>query len=235
MALASATHVLVSIPPDADLDPVLDVCGPLLGASDRLRWIGYLSTTGVYGNTGGNPVDESAPLVPTSTRAERRVAVERRWLEYGRDHDVAVQIFRLAGIYGPGRSVFDRLRAGPVQRIDRPGHRFSRIHVDDIATVLEASMARPRACGIYNVADDEPAEPEKVLAFAAGLIGIEPGPLVPFSEAAASMSPMALSFWQDNRIVVNRRIRDELGVRLAYPSFREGLRAILGREGPGIG
>jgi len=230
-ALADATHVLVSIPPDAVGDPVLDGCRAALAAARRLGWIGYLSTTGVYGDTGGAPVDEQSTLAPTSRRGEWRVAAERGWLALGGERGVSVQIFRLAGIYGPGRSAFDRLRTGQAQRIDRPGHRFGRIHVDDIAGVLQAALARPRPGGVYNVADDEPAEPEKVIAFAAGLLGLPPPPLVAFDEAAKTMSPMALSFWQDNRVVTNRRIHAELGVRLAYPSYREGLAAILAAGG----
>ena len=178
-------------------------------------------------------MDENAPLRPSSPRAEWRVAAERGWLELEAQCAATVQNFRLAGIYGPGRSTFDRLREGRAQRIDRPGHRFSRIHVEDIAAVLEASINRPSAGGIYNVADDEAAEPERVIAFAAELLGIWPPPLVPFDEAAQSMSPMALSFWRDHRIVVNRRIRDELGVQLVYPNFRAGLQAILASENSG--
>ena len=230
-ALAEATHVLVSIPPDAAGDPVLDGCRAALAAARRLGWIGYLSTTGVYGDTGGAPVDEESPVAPTSPRGEWRVAAERGWLAFGDERGIPAQVFRLAGIYGPGRSAFDRLRAGQAQRIDRPGHRFSRIHVDDIAGVLQAALAKPRAGGCFNVADDEPAEPEKVIAFAAGLLGLPPPPLVAFDEAAKAMSPMALSFWQDNRVVTNRRLHDELGVSLAYPSYREGLAAILAAGG----
>ncbi len=230
-ALARASHILISIPPDAVGDPVLDGCAEAIALTSRAVWIGYLSTTGVYGDTGGAPVDEASPLAPTSARSRWRAAAERAWLAFGGERNIAVQVFRLAGIYGPGRSPLDRLRAGQAQRIDRPGHRFGRIHVDDIATVLRASIARPRAGGVYNVADDEPAEPEKVIACAAALLGLPPPPLVPFAEAAKSMSPMALSFWQDNRLVVSRCIRDELGVQLAYPTYREGLQAILAAAG----
>ncbi len=230
-ALGRATHILVSIPPDASGDPVLDGCGEAIARSSCAGWVGYLSTTGVYGDTGGAPVNEESPLAPSSSRSRWRAAAEQAWLAFGAEHRIAIQIFRLAGIYGPGRSVLDRLRAGEAQRIDRPGHRFGRIHVDDIATVLRASIARPRAGAIYNVADDEPAEPEKVVACAAALLGLPPPPLVPFAEAAKGMSPMALSFWQDNRVVVSRRIRDELGVQLAYPTYRDGLKAILAAEG----
>ena len=230
-ALTQATHVLVSIPPDSVGDPVLGGCGDALTAASNLGWIGYLSTTGVYGDTAGAPVDEESSLAPTSRRSQWRVAAERDWLAFGAWRGVAVQVFRLAGIYGPGRNAFDRLRAGQAQRIDRPGHRFGRIHVDDIANVLRASMERPRAGRVYNVSDDEPAEPEKVIACAAELLGMPPPPLIPFGEAALTMSAMALSFWLDNRVVVNRRLHEELGVRLTYPTYREGLKAILESEG----
>jgi nucleoside-diphosphate-sugar epimerase len=231
-ALAAATHVLVSVPPDFRGDPVLSFGRPLFAESVRLSWIGYLSSTGVYGDTGGAPVDEHGLVRPTSLRAEWRAAAERDWLEFGAESAIAVHIFRLAGIYGPGRSAFDRLREGRAQRISRPGHRFSRIHVEDIASVLHASITRP-CTGMYNVADDEPAEPERVIAFAAELLGMPLPPLVSYEEAAQSMSPMALSFWRDNRIVVSRHIRERLDVRLAYPTFREGLKAILASESSG--
>lgn len=230
-AFNGVTHLLNSVPPDADGDPVLAAHGPALAAIDGLRWAGYLSTTGVYGDTGGAMVDETAPLVPTSVRARRRVDAEAAWLALWRDRGLPVHVFRLAGIYGPGRSVLDKVRDGSAQRIDRPGHAFGRIHVDDIATVLIASIARPDSGAIYNVCDDEPAPPAEVTAFACDLLGIAPPPLVPFAEATAAMSPMALSFWRDNRRVDNTRIKADLGVRLAYPTYREGLRAVLAAEG----
>lgn len=228
-ALQGSTHVLVSIPPDAAGDPVLDLCREAL-ARQRPAWIGYLSTTGVYGDSAGAWVDEDSPCRPVQDRSRRRLAAEQAWLAFGRESGLAVQIFRLAGIYGPGRSAFDALRAGRARRVDRPGHLFSRIHVDDIAAVLAASMARPCPGRIYNVCDSEPAEPAAVIAHAAGLLGMEPPPLQPFEEALAQMSAMAQSFWADNRRVRNRRIQEELGVRLAFPTYREGLRAILRAE-----
>jgi nucleoside-diphosphate-sugar epimerase len=225
-ALDGVTDVLSSVPPDQVGDPVLDRHGSLIAAARGLRWIGYLSTTGVYGDTGGALVDETAPLRPTSERGRRRVEAERRWLELWERHGQPVHVFRLAGIYGPGRSAIDQVRLGERRRIDKPGHLFSRIHVDDIATVLRASISRPNPGRIYNVCDDEPAAPADVIAHACDLLGLEPAPLVPFERAAPDLSPMALSFWRDNRRVDNARIKRELGVELRYPDYRGGLAAI---------
>jgi nucleoside-diphosphate-sugar epimerase len=241
------THVLSSVPPDDEGDPVLrrfagkiqsvrkhfpssprkrGSTGPMdarLRGHDNegVEWVGYLSTTGVYGDTGGATVDETAPLRPTGERGRRRVAAEAAWLSSG----LAVHVFRLAGIYGPGRNALEQVRAGTARRVHRPGHVFSRIHVEDIATVLEASMAQPNPGAIYNVCDDEPAEPAEVVAEAARLLGRDEPPLVPFADA--ELSPMARSFWDDNRRVSNERIKRELGVRLAYPTYRDGLAALL--------
>lgn len=230
--LARADFLLVSIPPDAEGDSVLDLHTPdIAAAGARLRWIGYLSTTGVYGNTDGAWVDEDSPLRPTGERSRRRVEAERRWLAFGEEHGLPVHVFRLAGIYGPGRSSLDALRAGRAKRIDKPGQVFSRIHVADIAQVLRASMARPTPGAVYNVCDDEPAPASEVVAFAARLLGMEPPPTVPLAEA--DLSPMARSFYADNRRVRNDRIKKELGVELRYPTFREGLRACLAAEAQG--
>lgn len=238
-ALAGATALLISVPPDAVGDPVLDHhAEDIAGAAPG--WIGYLSTTGVYGDTGGALVDETAPLRPTSGRSRRRVAAEAGWLDFGGRHALPVHVFRLAGIYGPGRSIFDQVRAGRARRITRPGHLFSRIHVEDIARVVEASMARPSPGAVYNVCDDEPAAQADVVACACRLLGLPPPPLIDFDEAAKEMSAMALSFWADNRRVDNARIKRELGVALAYPTYRAGLAAVLaaeeeGRAGSGTG
>jgi nucleoside-diphosphate-sugar epimerase len=229
-ALTGVTDVLTSVPPDAEGDPVLDHHRDDLVAMEGVRWLGYLSTTGVYGDTGGMTVDETAPLQPTSERSRRRVAAERLWLDLCRSHGLPIHVFRLAGIYGPGRSVLDQVRAGTARRIEKPGQVFSRIHVDDIASVLRASLARPEPGAIYNVCDDEPAEPGAVVLHACEMLGLEPPPPVSFSEAAAGMSPMALTFWRDNRRVDNRRMKEVLGVELAYPDYRTGLRAILEAE-----
>jgi nucleoside-diphosphate-sugar epimerase len=228
-AFAGVSHVLVSIPPDAPGDPLLDVHADQIAALKELKWLGYLSTTGVYGTRDGGWVDEHSELRPTGPRGAARVAVEAAWLRLWREHGVPVHIFRLAGIYGPGRSAFDALRAGTAKRIDADAQVFSRIHVDDIAAVLLASIAKPRPGAMYNVCDDEPAAQEAVIAYAAGLLGMEPPPLVPLAEAA--LSSMARSFYADNKRVSNALIKQELGVSLAYPSYREGLAAILAAGG----
>ena len=203
-ALRDATHVLSSVPPDRAADPVLARYGDALGH----RWLGYLSSTGVYGDTGGAVVDETAPLNPTGARQRARAAAEAAW----RGSGLPVHVFRLGGIYGPARSAIDQVRAGRAKRIDRPGHVFSRIHVEDAATVLLASMARPDPGAVYNLCDDEPAEPQAVVAEACRLLGVAPPPLVALEEA--DLSPMARSFWTDNRRVSNARIKRDLGVVL---------------------
>ena len=219
--LAGTTHLLVSIPPDQTADPVLRAHGRDLLRLPELRWVGYLSTTAVYGDTDGDWVGEADPARPTQARARRRVAAEGDWLASG----LPVHVFRLAGIYGFGRNQLEQLRAGTARRIVKPGQVFGRVHVDDIAQTLLASMTRPNPGAIYNVVDDEPAPPQDVVAFAAELLGIDPPPEEPFE--AADLSPMAASFYADNRRVANDRIKKELGVRLAFPSYREGLRALL--------
>jgi len=227
-SLAGTTHLLLSIPPDADGDPALDCHGAGIAAIEGLEWIGYLSTTGVYGDTGGAWVDESATPAPISARGRRRLQAERAWLALGETHGLAVQVFRLAGIYGPGRNALATVRRGTAKRIAKPGQVFSRIHVADIAQVLTASIARPRTGAIYNVCDDEPAPAADVVAHACDLLGVAPPPLTPHDEA--DLSPMARSFYADNRRVSNARIKAELGVRLRYPNYRDGLAALLAEE-----
>lgn len=227
-ALRGATQLLSSVPPDARGDPVIDRHGPDIAACKSLLWAGYLSTTGVYGDRGGGWVDEDSALTPTGPRGARRAAAECAWLGLYRDHGVPVHLFRLAGIYGPGRSALDSMRAGLAKRIDKPGQVFSRIHVDDIATVLEASIARPNPGRVYNLCDDNPAPPAEVIAHACALLGRDPPPLVPFEDAA--LSEMARSFYRDNKRVSNRRIKEELGVELAYPDYKAGLAALLDAE-----
>jgi|APTNR8051073442_1049403.scaffolds.fasta_scaffold07101_6 nucleoside-diphosphate-sugar epimerase len=229
--LDGVTDMLISVPPDTDGDPVLDHHGADLAAVPGVRWIGYLSTTGVYGDTGGALVNEESSLKPTQARSRRRAAAEDAWLDMHRQHGLPVHVFRLAGIYGPGRSTVDQVRAGDVRRVDKPGHLFSRIHVDDIAQVLRASMARPDPGRIYNVCDDEPAAPADVVAYACRLLGVDVPEAVPFDEAAAGMSAMALSFWADNRRVDNSRIKRELGIHLSYPDYRHGLAAVAAARG----
>lgn len=225
-ALAGATHILSSVPPGAEGDPVLTAHKGDIAAAGA-RWTGYLSATGVYGDTGGAEVDETAPLNPSSERGARRVQAEAAWA------GLNAHIFRLAGIYGPGRSALDKVRAGTARRIEKPGHVFSRIHADDIAEVLWASAAAPNSGRVYNVCDDEPAAPADVTAFACGLLDETPPAPVTFEDARKDMTAMALTFWNDNRRVSNARIKDELGVRLKYPSYREGLRAVLDAENSG--
>jgi nucleoside-diphosphate-sugar epimerase len=228
-AFGSVTHILISIPPGEHGDPALDLHSADIASLPGLEWLGYLSTTGVYGTRDGGRVDENSELRPTNARSQRRAATEAGWLELWRSRGVPIHIFRLAGIYGPGRSAFDTLRAGTAKRIDSPGQVFSRIHVDDIASVLLASIGRPSPGAIYNLCDDEPAAQEAVIAYAARLLGIEPPPLVPIE--AADLSPMAHSFYADNKRVSNALIKQELGVALAYPDYRTGLAAILAAGG----
>ncbi|MDE0943166.1 MAG: SDR family oxidoreductase [Alphaproteobacteria bacterium] len=223
--MEGARHVLVSIPPDAAGDPVLACHGDDIAKLEQLSWLGYLSTTGVYGDHGGGWVDETTATAPINKRSEWRVAAEQTWLDWGRRHDVAVQIFRLAGIYGPGRNALENLAQGKARRIVKPGHVFSRIHVDDLASVLQASMAKPNAGAIYNVCDDEPAPPQDVITYAAGLLGLTPPEALSFDNA--NLSPMAASFYADNKRVSNKRITGELKVELQYPNYRAGLASLL--------
>ncbi len=233
--LAGTTHLLVSISPDAAGDPVLACHGADIAAASAgsLRWVGYLSTTAVYGDRGGGWVDETAVLRPSGERGRRRAAAEAGWLELGRRAELPVHLFRLASIYGPGRSALDAVRTGTAQRVDKPGQVFSRIHVEDISAVLEASMARPSPGATYNVCDDEPTPPGDVVAFACTLLGVEPPPPMPF--ATATLSAMARSFFDDNKRVDNSRIKRELGVTLRYPDYRAGLCAVLAAETAGGG
>ncbi len=221
-ALAQATHVLSSVAPDGAGDPVLRALGPQI-AGARLEWVGYLSTTAVYGHHGGDWVDEDTPLAPTTARGAARVRAELAWAALG----LPLHIFRLAGIYGPGRGPFEKVRDGTARRIFKPGQVFSRAHVEDIAAVLAASMARPAPGSVYNVCDDDPASPEDVLSLAAQLLGLPEPPMVAYEDA--EMTPLARSFYAENKRVRNRRIK-EMGVRLRYPTYREGLAGILAAE-----
>ncbi|MBA1157552.1 SDR family oxidoreductase [Microvirga mediterraneensis] len=229
--IARADALLVSIPPVGETDPVLAHFSHAITSAPRLRWIGYLSTVGVYGNADGNWVDETTPPNPASARSRQRIAAERAWLALGGSASFSVQIFRLAGIYGPGRNALEKVADGSAKRIVKPGQVFNRIHAADIAQVLMASIERPSRNAVYNVADDEPGPPQDVIAFAADLLGREPPPEVPFEEA--DQTPMARAFYADNKRVRNTRIKTELGVTLRYPTYREGLRALL-ESGDGI-
>lgn len=229
-ALERATHLLSSVAPGEAGDPVLATLGPEIGAAARhLQWVGYLSTTGVYGDHRGGWVDETTPLAPSTSRGMARVAAEAAWQALAGRAGLPLHIFRLAGIYGPGRGPFEKLRAGTARRIVKPGQVFSRIHVEDIAQALEASIARPDPGAVYNLCDDDPAPPEEVLAHAAALLGLPVPPEVPFEEA--ELSPMAASFYAESKRVRNERIKAGLGIRLRYPDYRSGLAAILRAEG----
>ena len=223
-ALAGTTHLLSSVPPGASGDPVLARHGVDIEKIESLEWIGYLSTTGVYGDREGGWVDESAELSPSGERGRRRVVAEAAWFVL--DTKAAVQSFRLAGIYGPGRSALDTVRQGRARRIVKPGQVFSRIHVDDIAKVLRASIARPNSGAAYNVCDDAAAPPEDVITFACNLLGVAPPPEIAFEDA--ELSEMARSFYRDNKRVSNKRIKETLGVELRWPNYRDALRVMLG-------
>ena len=224
--LKEADYLLTSAGPDENGDPILRVAREqILAAAPGLKWVGYLSTTGVYGDHEGGWVDEDSPLDPATIRGQRRVAAEQEWLSLS---ELPVHVFRLAGIYGPGRGPFAKLRKGVAQRVIKKNQVFSRTHVDDIAQVLEASMANPNPGRVYNVCDDDPQPPEVVIEYAAKLLGMEPPPAVPFEEA--KMSPMARSFYSDSKRVHNDRIKDELGVQLKYPDFKSALHAMLEEE-----
>lgn len=219
-ALTRATHILASAAPDAGGDPFLSAAGADLRAA-RPQWVGYLSTTAVYGDHQGAWVDETTPTNPQSLRARQRVLAEQEWFASG----LPVHIFRLAGIYGPGRGPFEKVRDGSARRIIKPGQVFSRIHVEDIAETLLASIARPNPGAIYNVCDDDPAPAEDVLSYAAHLLGLPEPPAVPYDEA--EMTPLARSFYAESKRVRNDRIKAELGVTLRYPDYRAGLADLL--------
>ncbi|WP_255599510.1 SDR family oxidoreductase [Afifella sp. IM 167] len=225
-ALAEASHVLVSIAPGEDGDPVLNVFRQALAEAEPMA-ISYLSTVGVYGDHGGGWVDETTKCNPVSKRSRQRRTAEERWLEFGEEAGIPVSVIRLSGIYGPGRGPFEKLRSGKSRRIIKEGQVFNRIHGADIGTIAAAALTQ-QAVGIFNGTDDEPAPPQDVIAYAASLLGMEPPPEVRFEEA--EMSPMALSFWGENKRVKNDKIKEELGVRLAYPTYREGLAATLAAE-----
>ena len=224
-ALAGVTHVLGSVPPDEAGDPVLDLhAADLITRAAQLSWVGYLSTTGVYGDRAGGWVDESSALTPSTERGRRRAAAEKQWRALWVDHGVPVHVFRLAGIYGPGRNVLEQVKSGHARRIVKPDQVFCRIHVDDIVRVLLASMDRPNPGATYNLADDAPAPPQDVVAHACHLLGAKLPPEVPFD--TADLTPMARSFYAESKRVANARIKDELGVKLAYPDYQTGMAAL---------
>lgn len=225
-ALDSATHLLISAAPDDHGDPVLAALHDEIAArAGQFEWVGYLSTTGVYGDHDGGWVDETTPLTPSTKRGQARVTAEAAWAAIP---DLPLHIFRLAGIYGPGRGPFAKVRKGTAKRIIKQGQVFSRTHVADIARVLAASIARPNPGAAYNVCDDDPAPPQDVIAYAAELLGLPVPPAVDFD--TAEMSPMARSFYAESKKVRNDRIKDELGVELLYPDYRSGLKSLLAQE-----
>ncbi len=244
VALEKASHILISVPPAKDGDPVLAAYGEALAGLSP-TWLGYLSTTGPYGDCGGAWIDETAPTNPSGDRGRRRLDAERAWALLCQTNHLPLHIFRLPGLYGPGRSALDRVRGGTARRIVKQDQVFSRIHIDDLATILQASMDNPNLGPgpgtkvvykgalykgvIYNVADDLPAPPQDVTAFAAELLGLAPPPEIPFEEA--DLSPMAQSFYADSKRISNRLIKSRLGISLQYPTYREGLKAILDAEG----
>jgi len=225
-ALTGVNAILITAPPGPDGCPALESIVPALAQAQAFPdWIGYLSTTGVYGDFDGRWVFETSPLKAQSVEGARRVGAERDWQEVGRGMGLTVAIFRLPGIYGPGRSALDRLRAGEGRRIVKPGQVFSRIHVDDIVLGLLASLDKPRAGGVYNLVDDEPAPPQDVMEHAARLLDVPVPPDLPFNELG--LSPATRRFYAENKRVSNARAKAELGWRPAYPTYREGLAAIL--------
>jgi nucleoside-diphosphate-sugar epimerase len=225
-AVREADAVLVTAAPDAEGCPGLRALVPALATAKAFPdWIGYLSTTGVYGDRGGGWVTEESRLAAQSIEGARRVGAERDWLEVGRGMGLTVTLFRLPGIYGPGRSALDRLRAGEARRITAPGQVFSRIQVDDLAAGLEASITRPRAGGVYNLCDDEPCSNSEVIAYAAKLLGLPAPPEILLAQA--DLSAAAQRFYAENKRVSNARAKAELGWRPAYPTYREGLRAVI--------
>ncbi|CAN5182961.1 SDR family oxidoreductase [soil metagenome] len=229
--LAASDALLISVPPGSGGDPVLKSYAARIAAAPKLRWIGYLSTIGVYGDHGGAWIDERTLATPTNARSIERANAERAWLAFGAANNIPVHVFRLAGIYGPGQSQLVQLARGTAKRIIKPGQVFNRIHVEDIARVVDASLERPRAGAIYNVTDDEPAPPQDVVTFAASLCGVEPPPEISLDDAG--LTEMGRSFYAESKRVRNNLLRDELGVALAYPTYREGLTALRAAgEGP---
>lgn len=228
LILKDTTHLLLSVPPDDQGDPSF-----VFHAEDILRiptieWIGLLSSTAVYGDRDGGVVDENSEIRPTNKRGSRRALAEQQWLSLFETYSMPVNVFRLAGIYGPGRSALDAVRAGNSRRISKPGHAFSRIHLDDIVQILEAAMASPIPGNVYNVADDHPSPSHELIAYACEKLGIIPGPVIPFEQA--DMAPMARSFYLDNKRIDASKIKRDLGVTLLHPDYKSGIDACLEAE-----
>jgi len=225
--VALADAILSSVPPNGAGDPVLDIFGADIGNNSGVAWLGYLSTTGVYGDWDGKEVDENSQLRATSDRGLRRIGSEQAWLRLTSRKRLPAHIFRLAGIYGPGRNILEKIRAGTAIRIQKPGHVFSRIHVDDIISTLAASILRPRAGAIYNVCDNEPCSQPQIVEHGCKILGQTLPPLIDFEARVNEMSLLARSFWEDRRRVSNRLIREELMVNLRFPTYREGLASLI--------
>ena len=226
--MRDVTHILVSTPPTDEGDPTFNIHAHDIMNLPKLEWVGYLSTTGPYGDRGGNWVDETSEVRPTTKRGSRRLKAEEQWMSFAKHHGLPVHVFRLAGIYGPGRSALDSIRSGVARRIHKEGHAFSRIHVEDIVQILQASMASPTPGEIYNVCDDCPAPSHEVIDYACQLLGLESPPLIPFDEV--DLAPITRSFYADNKRVRNDKIKTELGVDLKYKTFKEGLNACLAEQ-----
>lgn len=227
--LRDVTHILISTPPTDNGDPTFIAHAHDMVKLPNLEWIGYLSTTGSYGDRDGGWVDETSYARPSTKRGSRRLKAEEQWLSLFHSHKLPVHIFRLAGIYGPGRSALDSVRSGVARRIDKPGHAFSRTHVEDIVQVLKASMDNPKAGEIYNVCDDVPAPSHEVIDYACQLLGIESPPLMPFD--SVYLAPITQSFYADNKRIKNDKIKNDLGVTLKYPDYKAGLQGCLDAEG----
>ena len=224
-ALSDATHLLISIPPQTSGDVVLKNFSPNIRSNKNLKWIGYISSTGVYGDTQGEWVDESSPLQPATELNVRRVESESAWLKMARQNGCPVMVFRCVGIYGPGRNLLISVKQGRARRIEKPGLVFSRIHVEDLVQTLEASIQKPKPGEIYNVCDDEPAPPSEAAEYAFKLLNISPPPLIPLD--SAELSEIARGFYKNCKRVSNKKIKEELGVKLKYPNYRSGLDAIF--------
>lgn len=225
LAIKQATHLLISIPPKTSADPVLEQFGYEICNCDHLKWVGYISSTGVYGDTQGEWVDEASPLKPITKISHNRIKAESDWLKLHESNGLPVVVFRCVGIYGPGRNLLISIKQGKARRIKKPGLVFSRIHVDDLAQTLEASMRYPKPGEIYNVSDDRPSSPAEVVEYACSLLNIEPPPFIPYE--SAELSDAARGFYQANKRVSNKKIKVELGVFLKYPDYQVGLNALL--------
>ncbi|MAI57798.1 MAG: NAD(P)-dependent oxidoreductase [Rhodobacteraceae bacterium] len=228
-ALETASAMLISASPNEEGDPTYLRFGRAIRQrTDYLRWIGYLSTSGVYGDFGGNWVDEDTQPAPSTKRGKMRLLAENQWKSL---ENLPLHIFRLAGIYGPGRGPFSKIRAGTAKRVVKDRQVFSRIHVEDIVQILVASLRKPKPGQIYNLCDDNPAPPQDVIAYSAELLGLPLPPLVNFEDA--ELSEMARSFYAENKRIKNNRIKTELGICLKYPNYRQGLKDLLTREATG--